>query len=64
VPDFAIVVGVPAKVIKYRFGEEQIAFLNTLRWWDKSDDEIRKYKSLFTAGDSWWQAAGEGKFSV
>lgn len=34
VPDYAIVGGVPAKVIKYRFSEEQIKGLLSLKWWD------------------------------
>ncbi len=34
VPDFAIVAGVPAKVIKYRFDEKTIEAINKIRWWD------------------------------
>ena len=34
VPPYAIVGGVPAKVIKYRFDEETIGRLLKLRWWD------------------------------
>ncbi len=33
VPPYAIVVGVPAKIIKYRFSEETIKALLTLKWW-------------------------------
>lgn len=42
VPDYAVVVGVPAKIIKYRYSAEQRKALNTIRWWDWSDDEIRE----------------------
>lgn len=34
VPDYAIVAGVPAKVIRYRFDEDTIKQLNKIRWWD------------------------------
>ncbi|WP_338972383.1 CatB-related O-acetyltransferase [Spiroplasma endosymbiont of Panorpa germanica] len=34
VPDYAIVGGNPAKLIKYRFSEEEIKKLNKLAWWD------------------------------
>lgn len=34
VPEYAIVVGVPAKVIKYRFKENIIERLKALEWWN------------------------------
>jgi chloramphenicol O-acetyltransferase type B len=42
VPDYAIVAGVPAKVIRYRFAPEQIRALLTIQWWDWDDDTIRE----------------------
>lgn len=42
VPDYAIVVGVPARIIRYRYNPEQIAALNKIKWWDWSDEEIRE----------------------
>lgn len=41
VPPYAIVVGVPAKVLRYRFDEKTISELLSLRWWDLDDDVIR-----------------------
>lgn len=41
VPDYAIVVGAPAKVIRYRFGEEDIKRLQELKWWNWSDEKIK-----------------------
>lgn len=40
VEPYSIVGGVPAKHIKYRFGEESRRELLQLKWWDKSDDWI------------------------
>lgn len=35
VPPYAVVGGVPAKVVKYRYDNETIDFLLKLKWWDK-----------------------------
>ncbi|MBE6884100.1 MAG: CatB-related O-acetyltransferase [Ruminococcaceae bacterium] len=40
VPPYAIVGGVPAKVIRNRFTEEQIAVLTEGKWWDRGEDWI------------------------
>lgn len=42
VPDYSIVAGVPAKVIKMRFSEEDIETLQKMSWWDLSKDELEK----------------------
>lgn len=47
VPNYAIVAGVPAKVIKYRFSEKIIQEIEELKWWDKNDNELKNIKSLF-----------------
>lgn len=36
VPAYAIVGGVPAKIIKYRYDKDTINFLLSFKWWDKS----------------------------
>lgn len=40
VPPYAVVGGVPAKIIKYRFSEEQIRFLLQAEWWNLSDAKL------------------------
>lgn len=47
VEPFAIVGGVPAKVIKYRFSEETRNLLSELQWWNWSNEKIRKNKDFF-----------------
>lgn len=42
VPPYAIVGGVPAKIIKYRFSEEIIAQLEELKWWDMPEEVLKK----------------------
>ena len=36
VPPYAIVGGVPARVLRYRYDEETISFLLKIKWWDKN----------------------------
>jgi acetyltransferase-like isoleucine patch superfamily enzyme len=36
IPPYAIVGGVPAKILKYRFCDDSIAFLLDFKWWDKT----------------------------
>lgn len=51
VPDYAVVGGVPAKVIKYRFTEQEIALLLELQWWALPDSVLTAHAQLFRAGD-------------
>ncbi len=47
VPDFAIVAGSPAKIIKYRFDEEQISKILESNWWHFEIDAAKNiFKSL------------------
>lgn len=43
VPPYAIVAGVPAKVIKYRFDEDTIEALLKSKWWMMEENELEKY---------------------
>ena len=42
VPPYAIVGGVPAKIIKYRFGPTIIKKLLAIQWWNMPDVELEK----------------------
>ena len=48
VPPYAIVGGVPAKLIRYRFNEDDIQFLLNLKWWDKDETWIREHIKDFS----------------
>ncbi|MBV5329102.1 MAG: hypothetical protein JZU65_15990 [Chlorobium sp.] len=48
VPDFAVVGGNPAKVIKYRFDSETIKKINQTQWWLKDIKELTKSVDEFT----------------
>lgn len=47
IPPYGIAVGVPAKVIRYRFTEEKIKALLDLKWWNWEDSKIVQNKALF-----------------
>lgn len=48
VPPYAIVGGIPAKVIRYRFNEEQIRFLTKIKWWEKTPNWLSEHVELFS----------------
>lgn len=47
VPDYAIVAGVPAQIIRYRFSEEIIEKLKSLEWWNLEVDTLIQIISIF-----------------
>ena len=47
VPDYQIVGGVPAKVIRERFDNDAISFLRELKWWDKGEEWIITHADTF-----------------
>lgn len=47
VPPYAIVGGVPAKIIKYRFSDDIIKRLLEVKWWNLSDEKISEIIDLF-----------------
>ena len=47
VPPYAIVGGVPAKIIKYRFDEDTIEKLLELKWWEKDQAWIKSHADDF-----------------
>ncbi|CEG14014.1 putative Chloramphenicol O-acetyltransferase [groundwater metagenome] len=44
---YNIVAGNPAKIIKYRFTDEQIKQLLEIKWWDWPEEQIEKYQDMF-----------------
>lgn len=47
VKPYTIVAGVPARPIRKRFSEDEIQFLEELRWWDKDEEWIRNNAEKF-----------------
>jgi serine acetyltransferase len=51
VPPYAIVVGNPAKVIKYRFDEQQIKDLQNIAWWNWDESKIKEESMILWSKD-------------
>lgn len=49
IPDYAIAVGVPARVIKYRFDKKTIKELKNIAWWDLPDDILKEHVDLLAS---------------
>lgn len=47
VPDFAVVAGVPARVVRYRFNREVREALAAIRWWDWPEATIFDHLQAF-----------------
>lgn len=52
VPPYAVVAGVPAKLIRYRFNHEQICEILRHPWWNLSDSQLKKNIALFQRSES------------
>ncbi len=51
VPPYAVVGGNPARIIRKRFPDEQVAMLLEMAWWDWSEEQIRGAIPLLTNGN-------------
>lgn len=47
VPDYAVVVGNPSRILKYRFEDKVIECLNYIKWWNWPEKIIKENISLF-----------------
>jgi acetyltransferase-like isoleucine patch superfamily enzyme len=62
VPPYAVVVGVPGSVIRYRFSEEIIAELQAIAWWDWPDGKLdRMLKHVLSTDIEAFISAAKGK---
>lgn len=52
VPPYAIAVGVPARVIKYRFPQDRIEQLQKDKWWEWSEEDMRIRTDYFCHNES------------
>lgn len=59
VPPYAIVGGVPAKVLKYRYDQETIDFLLRTEWWNMPVDWLRENYEIFSDIDKFKRVINE-----
>ena len=58
IPPYAIAVGSPIQIIKYRFNEAQIADLQRIKWWDFPDEQLTHVQSHFFDLDAFIEKHG------
>lgn len=51
VEPYSVIGGNPAKLIKYRFTQEQIKHLLNIQWWNWDDEKINKYTPVLCNDD-------------
>lgn len=59
VPPYAIVGGVPSKIIRYRFSDDSIKKLENICWWDKEFEWLSKNSKLFRNIDTFLEKVAE-----
>ena len=47
IPPYAVAVGCPIRIIKYRFDNDQIEALRRLNWWSFDDDDLKDVERFF-----------------
>lgn len=59
VPPYAVVGGVPAIILKYRYDEDTVKWLRGIRWWDMPLEWLRENNDLLCDIDRLREALGE-----
>lgn len=52
IPPYAVVAGVPAKIIRYRFPQEQVDALLSHPWWELPEAKLRERIELFQGSEN------------
>jgi virginiamycin A acetyltransferase len=47
IPPYAIAVGCPVQIVKYRFDKKQIEELLNIQWWDFSEKQLKNIEKMF-----------------
>lgn len=59
IPPYAIAVGVPAKVKKYRFSPKIIEKLEQIQWWNWAEDKLKNVETMFFDVEEFVKKYGE-----
>lgn len=52
IPPYAIAVGCPMEIKKYRLNEKQIAAMQCIQWWNWDDEKLKDVRQLFNDIDA------------
>lgn len=58
IPPYAIAVGCPIEIKKYRFTAEQIAAMQRIQWWNWDEERLKDVKEMFTDIDGFIEKYG------
>ena len=47
IPPYAIAIGCPIKISRFRFDNERIAALRRIEWWNFDDDKLKDVEKYF-----------------
>lgn len=47
IPPYAIAVGCPIRIVKYRMSDEQIAAMQRIQWWNWDDERLQDVERMF-----------------
>lgn len=47
IPPYAIAVGCPIRIVKYRMTEEQIIAMQRIQWWNRENDRLQEVEKMF-----------------
>lgn len=47
IPPYAVAVGVPIRILRYRFTSRQMVALNAIKWWDWNDEKLVEVEKMF-----------------
>lgn len=52
IPPYAVAVGCPIVITKYRYSEKQIAAMERIQWWNWDDDKLKDIRDMFNDIDA------------
>ena len=52
IPPYAVAVGCPIEIKRYRLSESQIAAMQRIQWWNWEDEKLKDIKSMFNNIDA------------
>lgn len=55
IPPYAVAVGCPIKIIRYRFDDEKIEALKKIEWWNFDEEQLKQVEKLFFDVDKFIQ---------
>ena len=47
IPPYAVAVGCPIRIVRYRFDPEQVAALQRIKWWEFDDERLKDVERMF-----------------